>query len=613
MNRDQSIPQDSADQPNREQETPSSSESSNQSASASTSLGSSETSTESVKKQDKEEEFDAFKKVADYSGGSWSEEDIKWEIEELKKEKEDLKKALSDHRENLRLLKEDVRVYAEGEVGLRLKRQVMAEEEKIKDCKEKLEKCLDKLKTKQEEYWEKLSNKAEQDELKFLAQQRRGIKREVKSENIDWFTKLDDREKLYAITLSIFNGLTYSTFHNIYEIVLEVAQANKRDEEKEDIGFNFKFPDPDFAQIKLADDSPQEIIEFVDEKHVTEIFDIMRQRYRSVLLNFLPLLKQIVEKYPDWEVRVRAALAVAEVGKTNFDRVREQALVPWAGDSRSYVRASVGYVLGYLAEEETFQPYIEKLLLDWINSPPGRDRGETWRYRWAVASACKQIGIIESEWAKDLAYQELTDLARFNDIRIVDSVIHTLVFLSLQGQLITILNVLKKWVDENRVNDKDKQAAETRSMVGVLAFIILSEIHVNLTLDDEEEINDDNIQVNDLFELIHQSEAEQGDHWQLIVMIGVRALERRLAESFFSLIIRWTQYAVDDARMQNTVRNLIIDVFVQVSPRRREQILHRLTRWERQTKDEYLAEMAASAKVKIKERILGEPPSATST
>jgi hypothetical protein len=142
--------------------------------------------------------------------------------------------------------------------------------------------------------------------------------------------------------------------------------------------------------------------------------------------------------------------------------VREQVLVPWAGDPRAYVRASVGYALAYLAEEETYQVQVKQLMTDWVNTPPGRERGETWRYRWAAASACKQIGIIESEWAKDLAYQGLTDLARFNDIRIADSVIHSLVFLSLQGQLITTLSVLKKWVDENGVNDKDNEAAETR-------------------------------------------------------------------------------------------------------------------------------------------------------
>jgi hypothetical protein len=96
--------------------------------------------------------------------------------------------------------------------------------------------------------------------------------------------------------------------------------------------------------------------------------------------------------------------------------------------------------------------------------------------------------------------------------------------------------------------------------------------------------------------------------WQLMVAVGVRSFEYRgLADEFFNLIARWTEHAAEEPQLQNTVRNLIVDVFLIVRPRYRERILNRLNKWETQNKKECLSQMAKSAKQVIKDRVLRDP------
>ena len=442
-------------------------------------------------------------------------------------------------------------------------------------------------------------------------------------EKIDhWFEYelTTDHLKFFAITLSMFNGLKYPDFKDVYEIVLQVMdvdESGSEGEEKEKKSHSrFQKSDDKLltqvkAKVKRSDNGLEEIITFEDERYVTAIFDLMRRQYRGVLLDLLPALKQIGERYRYWEVRHRAAVAVAEISKIGFHRARSQVLEPWARHSRDYVRAAVGYPLARLAEDDTARKAVENLLDDWTNkrwSGPG----ETWRYRWTAASTFKHIGIIETngdDWAINWACQGLKKIAGFDDIRLADSVIHSLVVLGLQGQLERVLLTIKEWIEEGSAGSKQDLEPETRCIVGILAFMVLSEIHIELATEEErEEAEEAGVGVGNLFDLVCQSEAEQGEYWQLMIAVGVRAFENRLADAFFNLVERWTKYAADEPCLQNTVRNLLAEVFVQIRPLRRDHILNRLARWEKYSKDEYLVAMAVSAKEKIKDKVLDNPP-----
>lgn len=421
-----------------------------------------------------------------------------------------------------------------------------------------------------------------------------------------------DQEKFFAITLSMFNGLKYPDFKDIYEIVLHVMKIEEeKEKEKEKPRSRFNKGDNDLAgkikaEIKRSDDGLEEIIRFKDNRYPAAIFDLMRRCYRDVLLDLLPALKQVVEKHRYWVIRAGAALAVAEIGKLGFHRMRQQVLEPWASDQRAYVRAAVGYPLARLAENETFRKGVEDLLGDWTD-PDWSGSGETWRYRWTAASVYKQIGSIEAEWAREWAYQGLAQVAGYDDIRLADSVIHSLTVLSLQGQLKEILLLLKGWIEQGSAGSDKEDKPQLRCLVGILAFMVLSEIHIELATEEKEEVQKLGLHIENLFELVCQGEANQTAVWRLVTAIGIRAFEYHLANAFFNLIARWTEHSGENPEVQNSVRNLLAAVYVQVRPRPRQHILNRLALWEKHKTKVCLAEMARSARVKIEVEMSREP------
>ncbi len=439
-------------------------------------------------------------------------------------------------------------------------------------------------------------------------------------EQVDhWFTQElnADRQRYFVITLSMFNGLKYPDFKSIYEIVLRVMGVPAEEDKEEKPRSRFDTTAGDLFKAAKAirtrsESGLDELVKFEDEHYPVAVLDLMRRRYPDILLDLLPALKQVVEQHRYWQIRFGAALAVAEIGKLGFYNMRREVLEPWAGDGRAYVRASAGYPLARLAENEQFRAGIENLLADWTDSHWGGSN-ESWRYRWTAASVYKQLGLLDNEWAIKLTYNGLRKVAGFDDISLADSVIHSLTVLSLQGQLDRVLQTLKEWVEQASAGSADEIAPQVRGLVGILAFMVLSEVHIELATTEKEEANQLGLQIDNLFELVCQSEKEQGDIWQLVVAIGVRAFENKLAGTFFDLIARWTEFAAEQPVIQNTVRNLLAAVFMQATPKRREHILNRLKRWQQQTKNELLTEMAASAKEKIKEQVQREPLSSPAT
>lgn len=366
----------------------------------------------------------------------------------------------------------------------------------------------------------------------------------------------------------------------------------------------------DKVKAQIVSKNLEESIEFVEPSYAAAIFDLMRRQHRDILLDLLPVLKQVVERYRYWEIRTRAAVAMAEIGKIAFHRMRNDVLEPWAVSPRPYIRASAGYPLARLAKDDTCRASVIDLLENYWTNPRWHGQGESWRYRWTAASTYKQLGFIQADWVEETIFSGLKRLAGFDDIRIADSVIHTLVVLSLQRELTNTLLALKEWIEEGSAGSKDNNEPQARCIVAILAFMVISEIHIEVSKEEDKENETDEIlgRAENLFDLVRQSEKEKGKLWQMMVAVGVRSFEYRgLADEFFNLIVRWTEHCADEPQLQNTVRNLLAEVFLIVRPRYRERILNRLNRWERQNKKEHLSQMANSTKQVIKDRVLNEP------
>ncbi|MBE7467670.1 MAG: hypothetical protein HS114_00830 [Anaerolineales bacterium] len=430
-----------------------------------------------------------------------------------------------------------------------------------------------------------------------------------------WFNHdlANDRERFFVITLSIFHGLRYPHFKNIYETLVQMREVIDETEDKDTPTSRFIQSDKLLIEKARAETlsgktGREEILRFKDDQYTIAIFDLMRRNSRNELLDLLPVLKLVVEKFQNWEVRYLATLAIAKISRLDFDWVRGKVFEPWATDHRAYVRAAVGYPLAYLAEDDEFRSTIENLLTDWTNNRGGGSEAQ--RYRWTVASVYKQIGSIEADWAMEAACRGLKTIASFEDLDLylTNAVIHSLVVLSLQGRLTDILLVLKSWIEDDNSKDK-KQDQTTRNccVTAILAFMVLSEVHIELDPEARKVANELEAQVKNLFDIVRRSETEKGEIWQLTVAVGVKALEYRIvkvfdsqvSDAFFDLITRWAHYASNNSRSLDIISNLITQVYVKASRFRQQKLWNRLGHWEVHRTDKILSQLASSAKTQI--------------
>lgn len=537
----------------------------------------------------------------------WDEDLETWKKADREENRKNILERLTEYRKRLRLAKK-----RKSQLGLTA--PTTAWDSEIEECQTQIRQLLREL------YGPDIGT-VEEDQL--LNRKRKQVSAHAQSGsqiNIDelseWFKEaLDLQDRFFVITLSIFNGIKYPDFKDINEILLAEISSNLREEDRERKTLDSYFEKSDDERLEICraevcskDGETEEIIRFINDEYPDAIFSLLRKRYHNLLLDLLPALKSVVERHRYWEIRFWSALAVAEIGKIGFTRMERQVLNPWAMDKRAYVRAAVGYPLAYLADEK--RDDVRKLLNKW-SDPTWGGHLETWRYRWTVASTYKQIGLIGQDWARDWAYEGLKKIARYDDIRLVDAVIHSLVVLSLQGELERTLSALKDWIDEfcqKKPNEQTSRDVESQYLTALLAFMRLCEIHTADPLaesDTDSDIESDSqYHIGNILSLMERSRATSGDVWQLAVGIGTSTFKFRIEDLFFSLITFWTEYASDTSEYQTTITNLVAEVFTGLESRDKKLVWNLLRRWEQHSRDEGLANMASMARTEIKRRVL---------
>ncbi len=390
------------------------------------------------------DEFRLLDRVPDYHSSLWDKDDENWKQGHEQRDKKHLEELLDKYQSNLHSIQKRKSMLGPGDSNLTtLENQEKDCEQKIRDLKAQLFGGYFKDEKESKRFQER------------SATTKGAIS--PSQEFSDWFKNLTPRERLFAITLSIFNGLKYSDYRELFFTVLKVMKVDQSEEEK--LARYFEEEDSFFstvgADIKLSNDEPEEIIVFKDSSYPARIFGLMREKYRSLFFELLPVLREIVERHRYWEIRSRAAESIAEIGKIAFRRVRNDVLEPWAVSPRPYIRASAGYPLARLAEDDNCRASVIDLLENYWTNPRWHGQGESWRYRWTAASTYKQLGFIQADWVEKAIFSGLKKLASFDDIRIADSVIHTLVVLSLQRELTSTLLTLKEWIEEGIAGSKD--------------------------------------------------------------------------------------------------------------------------------------------------------------
>jgi len=412
------------------------------------------------------------------------------------------------------------------------------------------------------------------------------------------------REKYFAIALSLFNGLKWTDFWDIYQAILASRDLLVNEDDEKD-AWLFGQTDQELvekarAHIVRKEDEAAEVIEFEEEGYPGVILDMLRTKYRPRLIELLPDLGRLGE-HPYWEVRARAAYAVAEIGKLDFYRIRRQVLETWAQDNRPYVRAAVGYTASRLIQDGITETEVRKMLDEWADPEENRN----WRFRWAAAAAHKQIGLSNP----DIALPSLKLVARNDDIRIADAVIYALLVISFDDKLEAVLSALKEWLEED---DGSKMEPNVVPLVATLAFLTLGNAYTSRA---EHESDDGKEQEDDTFLALLAVDVE--GTWRAVVQAALsKALKYRLADEAFDVLEGWARQTRDSEVRLATVRDLVADWYMTLWQDRHQigmtATLNRLKRWTRD-KDEAVRMVAQATIAEIKRRVdavpLFTPPS----
>jgi len=406
------------------------------------------------------------------------------------------------------------------------------------------------------------------------------------------------REKYFVIILSLFQGLKCADLWELYQDVIRyqgLAPENKAERE----ALLFGETDEELlararARIVRKEEHVAEIVEFENPDYARAVLELLRQKYWSRVLELLPWFGKLGEE-PYWEVRARAAYAVAEVAKLDFGWARHQVLEVWARDERAHVRAAVGYTASRLIEDQVGADRVREMLHQWAN--PESTRG--WRYRWAAAAAYKQIG----QSHPDIAFQGLELAARNDDIRVADAVVYALLVISLDDKLKEVLCALQGWLDQDPGRKKDSNSVP---LVATLAFLALGNAHTGLASKPAEGEGEEK---EDAFLSLLASDAS-GECQQVVRSALHRALEYRLLDDALAILESWACESETNESRLWAIRDLLAGWYMELWAKKHEiglnRVLNELKRW---AKDESWStrQAAAMTRAEIDRRVRGTP------
>ena len=104
-------------------------------------------------------------------------------------------------------------------------------------------------------------------------------------------------------------------------------------------------------------------------------------------------------------------------------------------------------------------------------------------------------------------------------------------------------------------------------------------------------------------DFLRLAETENKTLWEFFVSAGVYAIQSGFTENFFDIIENTLKTEPEGGEGTTTIANLLSEIFVSVSPAKRERIINQLNKWERQ-KDQNLSLWGTHAKNEITNLVL---------
>jgi hypothetical protein len=388
-----------------------------------------------------------------------------------------------------------------------------------------------------------------------------------------WFSELpDDIHKHFALLLGLFNEMPWIDFVDVSSFIMgslgiEVTTTVDLDAVKAEVIHTSK----DSGEASTA------IVRFKDSRYGSWVLEF----YRPWFVQWVPAIVQLARR-PNRSIRARAALAIAEIGKLDFNRIVKPSLTELATSDKSYVRAAVGYTLGKLAQDPTSKEGVKHLLRSWAGQE------QDWRLKWSVASACKQIGFIDL----DFALCELNSLATSGHLRrgVYKAISYSLIVLSLSGYLRDVLLTLRDWANS------DDESAE---LIAVLSFIDLADTYADLA-NRRSRATSKHLTSNEILNLlIVPQEGIDEELLSALTGILIHVLEKTLAlkqaERIFEILGSWLGQASDSVDAQEAIQRIISKMYAVLDRRGKRHLRHYLGKhWGRDKRNILVADLASA-------------------
>lgn len=282
-------------------------------------------------------------------------------------------------------------------------------------------------------------------------------------------------DRILLLSVAVFNGATLEIIIDAQKRLQELIFENESERKPKSgifessiskrllgIGASIKegLEDTQYGRVKtriveLNDDSlPSTIIKHYWEEYKFDAFHEIVIRW----------LREAADDTP-FQMRVRAAIVVGELLKSDFRPIEADILSKWATSPNPTTRTSAAIAINIPAFDNEWAPQVLKLLHYWSTV-------NNWRLCWtataAYAAYAGPIGLkFPDEALKDLRY-----IAKTGDLRLIGVLTQSIRSLFDEGE--TNENLYKKILDS--LIDWTEKPKEAQGTVGLFVFLNLARI-----------------------------------------------------------------------------------------------------------------------------------------
>jgi hypothetical protein len=268
----------------------------------------------------------------------------------------------------------------------------------------------------------------------------------------NWFEEHDDLDdRLFMLSVAVFNGASFQAvvdaekkLHSLFPADDKPASASaifgsSRNQRVRRVGARLK---QGYARNEIGR-VPVEVIEFDNPSIQPAVLQFAWDEYdrlREIITDWLD--KSVMDS--PFDERMRAAAAVGELSKYDFNEIRGKLILPWANHADSSVRTAASMALGIPAWDSETAPLVLKLLHHWSTLT------NNWRLCW---TACAAYGGLVGWKFLDAALRDLHQILKVGDLRLLGVLSRSIKSLFDLGEMVpeyrqAVLDALSEWSEK---------------------------------------------------------------------------------------------------------------------------------------------------------------------